>query len=395
MANKETKTHTYNMNHDFDENECNDTYSTHDSEHVYDIDVNEEHHDNNSILSATLDDDSIQPMNDMDTTTFLDTIQNNRLMEYLQYTNLKNDKTTDNISDIMIAAIKLLTILKNAKASLSLYGQIIDWVLHCKACISTEHLPAREKVMNFLNDRYNLSCIKPTERDCVLPSIALPIKIPVIPTQGCIYSLLTNPALMKAKKLLWDNPNDPSFVPPFERSNDKRVYGPTTSGMAYHSYCQTKAHIPNAVVIPIIIFTDGTFIDVNGQHTQEPVMMTLAIFNDEICRKPEAWRHLGFIRKNGTSMYSREDIKAAHVNVIPDDVPDNHNDFHAQMRIILGDLKLIQELEEGVLWQFTIDGKTNSTIYQLFFPILYIIGDTMKHNKLVSLKNGPTSALPC
>ena len=396
MNKKQINTHTDDfMNHEMDDNECNYNYSSNDSHHVFNVEENEEQNDNDSILSASLDDDSIEIKNDMDTTKFLDTIKQNHLMEYLQYTNLKNDKTTDNIPDIMIAAIELLTILKNAKASLSLYNKIIDWVLHCKACITTDRLPARERVMNFLSDRYNLSCIKPTERDCVLPSIALPIKIPVIPTQGCIYLLLTNPALMKAKNLLWDNPNDPSFVPPFERSNDKRVYGATTSGMAYHSYCQTKAHIPNAVVIPIIIFTDGTFIDVHGRHTQEPVMMTLAIFNDEIRRKPEAWRHLGFIRKNGTSMYSREDIKEAHANVTRDDVPDNHNDFHAQMRIILGDLKLIQELEEGVLWQFTIDGKTNPTIYRVFFPILYIIGDTMEHNKLVSLNNGPTSALPC
>ena len=83
------------------------------------------------------------------------------------------------------------------------------------------------------------------------------------------------------------------------------------------------------------------------------------------------------------------------MSIICDDVPHNHNDFHAQMCIILGDLKLLQDLEEGVLWQFTIDGKTNPTIYQLFFPILYIIGDTMEHNKLVSLKNGPTAELPC
>jgi len=45
------------MNRDFDENECNVTYSSHDSEHVYDIDVNEDHHDNNSIHSAISDDD--------------------------------------------------------------------------------------------------------------------------------------------------------------------------------------------------------------------------------------------------------------------------------------------------------------------------------------------------
>jgi len=153
MNKKQINTHnTDNMSHELDKNECNYNYSSNDSQHVLNVEENEEYNDNNSILSAALDDDSIEVRNDIDTTTFLDTIQDNRLMEYLQYTNLKNDKTTDNIPDIMIAAIKLLTILKNAKTSLSLYSKIIDWVFHCKACISTECLPARERVMNFLSD---------------------------------------------------------------------------------------------------------------------------------------------------------------------------------------------------------------------------------------------------
>jgi len=90
-------------------------------------------------------------------------------------------------------------------------------------------------------------------------------------------------------------------------------------------------------------------------------------------------------------MYSHKDIKEAHQNVIYDDVPDNHNDFHVQMHVIVADLKYMQDLEEGICWQLTIDGETNPT----FFPILYIIGDTMEHNELVPLKNGPTSELPC
>jgi len=141
MNKKPIKTHNkYNMSNELDKDECNyNNYSSNDSQHVLHFEENEEQNDdNNSILSAAVDDDSIEVRNAMDTTTFLNTIQDNRLLEYLKYTVLKNDKTTDNIPDIMIAAIELLTILKNAKASLSLYSKIIDWVLHCKACISTE-----------------------------------------------------------------------------------------------------------------------------------------------------------------------------------------------------------------------------------------------------------------
>jgi len=153
MANKNTiTTCMYNMQYDIAKNdiakdECNETTSNHNAEDFDDkIDHHEDHHDNNSILSAPLDDNSIEPMNDMDTTTFLDTILNNHLMDYLNYARV-NRRRSDNISDIMIAAIELLTILKNAKASLALYNKIIDWVIHCKASIPNKHLPAREKVL--------------------------------------------------------------------------------------------------------------------------------------------------------------------------------------------------------------------------------------------------------
>jgi len=96
-------------------------------------------------------------------------------------------------------------------------------------------LPAREKGMKFLSDWYNLSCLKPKEHECILPSIALTIKIPVTPAQGCIYSLLTCPELMKAKKLLWDNSLILlCFILPFEVCNKDCIYSPITSGMAYH-----------------------------------------------------------------------------------------------------------------------------------------------------------------
>jgi len=243
--------------------------------------------ENSSIKSAPAienddDDKCMQPLQAIDSTTYLDTIEEGRLLEYFHYTQSRKLQKELPISESMTAAIELLTILKNAKASLILYNKIVDWVLHCKASITKECLPQREKVMKFVSYRYNLSCLKPKEHECILPSIGLPIKVPVTLAQGCIYSLLSCPELMKAKHLLWENPLNPSFITAFELSSKDRVYGPVTSGMAYHSYCQSKAHIPNAVIIPIIIFTDGTFIDVHGRHTQEPVMFTLGIFNDAV-----------------------------------------------------------------------------------------------------------------
>jgi hypothetical protein len=79
----------------------------------------------------------------------------------------------------------------------------------------------------------------------------------------------------------------------------------------------------------------------------------------------------------------------------PEFVPGNHRDWHAQLRVIFGDLFEIQQLENGMQFQFTIDGIKNPTVYRLFFPIGFFVGDTMGHNKMCSLRGGNQSVAPC
>jgi len=68
---------------------------------------------------------------------------------------------------------------------------------------------------------------------------------------------------------------------------------------------------------------------------------------------------------------------------------DNHRDFHAQVRTLLQELFLIQELENGIRWQFTIDGVKQDKVYYHYFPVLFFMGDTMEYNKLCSLHGSP------
>jgi len=138
----------------------------------------EDTNENSSIKSAPAienddDDKCMQPIQAIDSTTYLDTIEEGHLLEYFHYTQSRKVQKELPISESMIVAIELLTILKNAKASLRLYNKIVDRVLHCKASITKERLPQREKVMKFVSDRYNLSCLKPKEHECVLPLIGL------------------------------------------------------------------------------------------------------------------------------------------------------------------------------------------------------------------------------
>jgi len=54
--------------------------------------------------------------------------------------------------------------------------------------------------------------------------------------------------------------------------------------------------------------------------------------------------------------------------------------------MLLQEFFLIQDLEDGIRWQFTIDGVKQDKVYHLYFPILFFMGDTMEHNKLCSLQ---------
>ena len=104
--------------------------------------------------------------------------------------------------------------------------------------------------------------------------------------------------------------------------------------------------------------------------------------------KPMAWRNLGFTKGYPKTKfsYALKDRGMQNIHKYgqkdPRHVPDNHRDFYAQVRTLLQELLLLQELEDGIRWQFTIDGVKQDKIYHLYFPILFFMGDTMEHNKL-------------
>jgi len=211
----------------------------------------------------------------------------------------------------------------------------------------TESLPSQEKVIKMMEHRHNLKCIAPVKTKVTLPSINLPIEIPINPLLGCIYSLLSDENLMRSNNLIFADPNNPSQNTPY---NGK--YNEINSGLAYQSFQKSIENINNAVPIPIIFFIDGTAIDRACRHSQTPVMMTLGIFKQCLRNKSVAWRNLGFVKNNVKQHYSQQQINEANRQnrKYPKNhdcyVPDTHNDWHTQIRCIMNDLSRIQKKEE-------------------------------------------------
>jgi len=73
--------------------------------------------------------------------------------------------------------------------------------------------------------------MKPESKKVVLPSINLPIEIPVNPMLGCIYSLLSDENLMMGSNLIF-----PDFTQPWDTQPFGGTYSEINTGLAYQSF---------------------------------------------------------------------------------------------------------------------------------------------------------------
>jgi len=216
--------------------------NVHDSDDEYDFfDNDNEDMDNSS--KASMEEQSMNNMNtdEIPEVTFLDHISSNSLI-LLQ----KTAETTER-SKLIIAAFELMAILQSCGASLNLYDKIVSWLEHCIPHNLMESLPTSRKVIKMMEQHYNLKCIAPVKTEVVLPSINLPVEIPINPMLGCIFSLSSDESIIRSNNLFFPNANDPSQVTPY---NGK--YSKVNSGLAYQSFQQSVQKIGKAVPVPLI-----------------------------------------------------------------------------------------------------------------------------------------------
>jgi len=288
--------------------------------------------------------------------------------------------------------IELLSILKRSNVSNALYDHIVEWLYQCDDMEAVTNLPKRQGLMKKLNNRYMMDGNYPQNKECILPSIGLPIYVPVHSFIHSIFSLLTATDLMTTENLLFHDKKDPSYVVPY---NQTSKLGDINTGEAYYQYYDRVKHIPNSVIIPIMMFADGILIDKCGRLNQEPWMYTLAIFNSAVRNQPRAWRNLGLMKHNGTIGYKDEEIKES-TQKLPRGPPINSNayvpptmvDWHKQVWIMFQQLLQVQQFLTGMNWRFVIDGKELKRTYNILLPVMVMMGDMPFLNKIVGLIGG-------
>jgi len=153
------------------------------------------------------------------------------------------------------------------------------------------------------------------------------------------FSLLTDKELMQLEILICDNWQKPAVA--FTK-HPEGVFEEINSGSAYKDFVKKLLDPENTIIIPILIFRNGTVIDGAQRKHLELFSFTLDIFWQHVQNMPQGWQNLGYIRSNPEVLFDLEGIKAGNIykhanNYHKDDptyVPDSKWEYHAQIEIV-------------------------------------------------------------
>ena len=311
-----------------------------------------------------------------------------RDMQTIIYRNRYNGLTIDNQT---IASIKLLKTMIEGSFAQYHYADVIKWyietnllltdtsstsyTLSSKKPLCRDRTKVIELISNNLTNYNSAYSLKPKQSIIQLPSKRY-TSINTFQIEAILYSLFSIPEFMNNNNSLLYNKfyRNPMLLD--EVADNKRKFGDLHTGTAFRKAYQKLCTTPKDILIPIILFIDGTIIDAYGRLSLEGVLMTLGCFNAMSRNKPNRWRLLGYIpdpckEDSGNDSYCDTDK----------DRQAKRNDYHFMLRHIL---KGINDLEQsdGIIWNLpTEDGKSIETVCFHFYLQL-VIGDALGNDKL-------------
>ena len=288
--------------------------------------------------------------------------------------NINNVRETAVFDKADVAKIDLYEILRTSGAPKYLFEKIQKWGKDNSVALQSFMPSKRNTFLKNINAKvYGKDLIhrmKPKVEDVVLQHGA---RIPVVyfSFRAALTSLLMNPQLMKDENLLL-NPNDPFSL--LVQQEESGVLGDLNTGWWYRETCQMFNLRPGKdLLLPLVLFIDGSRIDTNGKLNVEPITFTLGIFKRDVRNLPEAWRTIGFIEKLEHTI-SEPFLRC------PSNTKRKLQDKHTIMKFILKELVELQGPQAGFEWKLAVGGKTHDVVFKLAVQV--IIGDCKGNDEL-------------
>ena len=270
-----------------------------------------------------------------------------------------------------VANIELFQLLRTSGVPKYLFERIQQWSFkHSHAISSINPVKRNTFVKQMRKKVYGNTFSKEIEPKVKEVYLSHGARIPVVyfSFRAAVASLLSNAELMKDDNLLL-NPNNP-----FDSMPDGSTLSDLNSGWWYRETCQMFCLEPRKdILLPIILFIDGSTIDTYGKMSVEPITFTLGIFRRSTRNKPEAWRTIGYI-ETLKNIVSESIVRKAN------NAKRKLQDKHTIIKSILKELIEIQGPNAGFEWDLCLGGK----VYRVTFKIAVqvIIGDCKGNDEL-------------
>lgn len=304
-------------------------------------------------------------------------------------------QNTRQFLDNEVKTIELMGILRESKASLRTYEEIMRWhylvtgqLKRHEGMGKVHDFISRKKIFQSLEQRYNYKDKLGIIDTITLPSSNARAKIVRNDFKYCLWSLLADPRIEDDDYLFFDD--NPWAAPPELSPNDKENFiGDINTGRAYReSYVHYIRKPGKQVLLPLILYIDGAATGQFANLPVTPLKFTLGIFNRKAREKPHMWRTLGYVPAFSAerSRGRRQLAESGHVDaqMAMQDLLQNEGnlarkngriakaqDHHAILAHILKDVYKV--MKTGFFWDLVYKDRVYRSLeFVLFVPFLKV-----------------------
>jgi hypothetical protein len=274
----------------------------------------------------------------------------------------------------LIAEVELLNLLQRNNLPMNTFKFIMDWA--GRRSITTR---GDNRSRTFFCSRERKTVIKHICR--YIPRVDysfkahainwLPdgnlVQVYVRSFRQALFSLLTNPDLVKEEHISFPLDNTPFLPNNFQLDKDASITE-LHHGKWWTQSWKEICSDPEEILVPIILYMDGISLDVKGNLNLCPLNMTLGIFNTATRKQAHAWETLYF---HPDKISSENKVEGIH-NII---------NLHQGLEVALKELRDICADNISISWDGLPYASKNWSV-KMRFAIAYVIGDTELHDKL-------------
>ena len=194
-----------------------------------------------------------------------------------------------------------------------------------------------------------------------------------------LLSLLQDDNLMLPQNLVV-NLDDPTSM--YMPSDNK--FGEANTGKRYRELFQELITKRNQLLVPIILYLDGTAIDSKGHIELCPVSFTTSLFSEKVRGDSKAWRLLGFVpdlnRGRSSAMNTDTNNRA--------DMGRTTRNFHKVMDVIFKSMAMGQSGKDDRLTNVPLKFGDRWIAVDIVCPVLFVINDGKQGDQLCGRVSG-------